>query len=154
MSTQFYAGRDSAFEMVFGQPMHIDRLGGEFSVRSGEVWLTRRGDLEDHVLGPGQHMSLRRGDSITIEQWRRDQPAILDWHPQYPGQRLPLMGLARDAAALALRGVAGAAGFVAGGLRRAEAGFAALARRAASMARRAQGCICAGDSMASAGTVQ
>jgi DNA transformation protein len=60
------------------------------------------------------------------------EPTVIDWHP---AQRRPVRVLPRDAAALGLRGVAFAADRLAGG-------FAALARNAASMARRAQGCIC------------
>lgn len=138
METQFYVDQEAVLQTVWGAPLRVDHLGGEFAVRSGRVWLTRRGDLDDHVLEAGDRIVLEPAGSVVIEQWHRDAPASIHWTPRVqPG---PLAALARRAAVW--------------GLRRAEAGFAALARSAAAMARRAQGCICAGDSIASAGTVQ
>ncbi len=152
METQFYAGQGAVLQTLWGQPLRIDHLGGEFTVRSGQVWVTRRGDTEDHVLEAGQRIVLKPADAAVIEQWRRDLPAVIDWTPRLQPRRA--LALPRTAAALGLRALAFAAGAAAFGLRRAEAGFAALARSAAAMAKRAQGCICAGDSIASAGTLQ
>ncbi|HEY2927105.1 DUF2917 domain-containing protein [Piscinibacter sp.] len=156
MESQFYAGRAGALQTRWGQPVRIDHVGGEFVVRSGRVWITRRGDPDDHVIGAGQRMVLEPAEGVVIEQWHRDQPALIDWRPQHaaPRQLRRVAGFARGVAARALCGVAFSAAASARGLRRVEAGFAALARSAAAMARRAQGCICAGDSIASAGTVQ
>ncbi len=113
---------------------------GELTVRSGCVWLTRRGDLDDHVLSAGQHLALAPGDDVVVDRWRRDSPALWDWQPA----RVPVGGRYR---AVVLRAVAR-------GLRGAAGALAALARNAAAMASRAQGCISAGDSMASSGAVQ
>jgi len=156
MNAQFYSGQAGAVPMVWGEPLRIDSLGGEFVVLEGRVWLTRRGDTQDHVLGAGQRMVLEPADAVVIEPWHRDQPAVVRWKPCVRADAHPrsVVGLLRGFAALALRAVAFAAGRVALGLRAEEAGLAALARKAASMARRAQGCISAGDSIASAGTVQ
>ena len=112
--------------------------------RTGSLWVTRRGDLNDYVLSAGQRLALTRGDRVTVGAWNSSQPALWDWMPMPPARRYRL---AREATGLAL----GAAARV---LRGAADGLAALARSAASMACRAQGCIKAGDSMASAGTVQ
>jgi len=113
-------------------------------VRDGSLWVTRSGDPVDHVLGRGQRLAVERGDDLVVQAWRRDQPAVWDWHPlatrsSYRLRRaLPAWFWAGSARAL--RGVA--------------AGLAALARSAAATASRAQGCIRAGDSIASAGALQ
>ncbi len=112
--------------------------------RSGSVWVTRDGDLNDYVLGVGQRLALARGDNVIVSAWHEGQPALWDWSPMQPARRYRLArdaaGLAFDAAARVLRGAAD--------------GLAALARSAAAMACRAQGSIRCGDSIASAGTVQ
>ncbi len=134
MNAQFYADRAGADAMLLSEPSRIEGLGGEFAVLSGRVWLTRRGDLDDHVLEAGQRIVLEPADGVVVEPWQRGRPALVGWRP-------------RAAAPLQRR-------LAARGLRALETGLLALARSAASMARRAQGCICAGDSIASAGTVQ
>ena len=153
MNAQFYALPGGPVSTIFGQPLRVEHFAGEFAVLEGRVWLTRRGDLDDHVLGAGARMRLEPADDVVIEPWDRGEPVRLEWRPsllQVPrGARL-----LRDAAGGALRLFAGAAGAAAAGLRRLEAGFDALARSAASMARRAQGRICGGDSIAASGALQ
>ena len=139
MKSQFQLFHGGSFRMDLGQPVRFDATGGELEVLDGRVWLTRRGDTEDHVLEAGQRMRISPSESVVVEQWQRDQPALVDWKPR--AQPLRLVALLRDGAALGLRAVAFGARSVAGALREAETGFAALARRAAAMARRAQGCI-------------
>lgn len=112
--------------------------------RAGALWVTRGGDLADHVLTRGERLAVARGDDLVLQSWRRDRPAAWAWQPMTCGapqrlrRALPAWVWAR----------------VAGALRGAAAGLAALARSAAAKASRAQGCINAGDSIASAGTVQ
>jgi hypothetical protein len=111
---------------------------------TGSVWVTRRGDPGDYVLQPGERLALARGEEVTVSSLHDRQPALWDWH--FEPARSPQRRV-REVVAL---------GFdvVARGLERAAAGLAGLARSAAAIACRAQGCIKAGDSMASAGTVQ
>ena len=106
--------------------------------------MTRHGDLNDYVLDPGQRLALARGDGVEVGALDARQPALWDWTPMAPQRRYRLL---REAAAA---GLAWAARALRGG---ADA-LAALARSAAAMACRAQGCIKSGDSIASAGTVQ
>ena len=112
--------------------------------REGTLWVTRAGDLDDHVLPRGERLAVARGDDLVLQSWHRDEPALWDWQPLAApagyGLRREVLAWAWARAARALRGAAD--------------GFAALARNAAARACRAQGCIRAGDSMASAGTVQ
>ena len=112
--------------------------------RDGELWVTRSGDLEDHLLACGERLAVARGDDLVLQSWRRDQPAAWDWQPLLPARHY---GLRREAVAWVWAHAARA-------LRGAAESFAALARSAAARACRAQGCISAGDSMASAGTLQ
>jgi hypothetical protein len=153
MQTQLYASQAGTLVMHWGEPVRIDRLAGEFAVVSGRVWLTRQGDTDDHVLEAGERLVLEPSDQVVIEPWQAGERTLVQWRPSAQPRR-GVEALPRDAAVFALGGVARLATAAAEGLRFVEDGFAALARKAAAMARRAQGCICAGDSMASAGTVQ
>jgi hypothetical protein len=111
---------------------------------TGSVWVTRRDDLNDYVLQAGERLALSRGEQITVSSLHADQAALWDWRcapARSPQRRVrELVAASFDA--------------VARGLERAATGLAALARSAAAIACRAQGCIKVGDSMASAGTVQ
>jgi len=151
MRTQVFPQAGAA-SVQFDAPVRAERLAGEFAVLSGRVWITRLGDVDDYVLEAGERFFLEPADRILIEPWTAGQAVEVAWKPH--AQRPRAEALPRDAAAFVLRALAGAAASVAFGLRRAELGFDALARSAAAMARRAQGCIRAGDSMASAGTVR
>jgi hypothetical protein len=114
------------------------------TTRAGSLWVTRRGDLNDYVLDAGQRLALARGDRIAVGAFDAHQPALWDWTPMAPQRRYRLL---REAAGAGLA-------LAARGLRAGADGLAVLARSAAAMACRAQGCIRAGDSIASAGTVQ
>ena len=123
-----------------GDSMHLGRLGGELSVLQGRVWLTRDGDLGDHLVEPGQRVRLDVAENAVIGAWNTGEALVVDWNPRrqsFFGALLaePLRGLAFLAA-------------------RAASGFAALARIAAASASRAQGCISGGDSMASSGALK
>jgi len=37
---------------------------------SGELWLTRDGDREDYILGPGRSFVVRRGDGAAVQALR------------------------------------------------------------------------------------
>lgn len=117
--------------------------GATLRVLSGCLWVTREKDLADHVLAPGQSMAVAQGDRLWLSAWQRDQPALWDWAPQ----AAPRYALLRATVALGF-------GFAARALRGAADALGALARNAAAIASRAQGCIKPGDSIASAGTLQ
>ena len=123
-----------------GQALSLGRLGGELSVLQGRVWLTRDGDLGDHRVDSGERVRLGVAENAVIESWDSGQAVVVRWNPR----RQRVFGALRVEP---LRGLA----FVA---RLAAGGFAALARSAAASASRAQGCINAGDSMASSGALK
>lgn len=113
-----------------GEARRVGAGAGELTVLRGRIWLTGRcgpADDADRVLSPGDSLHLAEAQGAVIESWRRGEGAELRWQPR--AQRAGLAGLA-------------------------GAFFAALARTAASSASRAQGCISAGDSMASSGAVK
>ena len=123
-----------------GQALHLGRLGGELTLLEGRAWLTRDGDPADHLLVPGQRVRLAVNDNAVIEPWHGGERVALRWNPRCQGLlgailAGPLRGLAFTTCALAT-------------------GFAALARSAAASAKRAQGCISGGDSIASSGALK
>ena len=107
------------------------------------LWVTRSGDLDDHVLASGDRLAVQRGDDLVLESLSLDRPVAWRWQAaaqSHYGWRRALLAPVFGFAARVLRGAA--------------EGLAALARSAAAIASRAHGCINAGDSRASAGTVQ
>jgi Protein of unknown function (DUF2917) len=136
--------------LTAGQAIALSPGPGELSVIDGRVWLTRRGEVADHVLQPGQRLHLDGDVGAVIEAWDRGVGAAVRWQPQPQAQARPRAAFLAGALVL----LAGLAARVARGLAAATLRFEALARKAASSARRAQGCIHIGDSMACGGTVQ
>lgn len=134
--------------LAAGQAMPIAGRAGTLTVLDGRVWFTRLGDAADQVLARGARVSVGWADRAVVESWERNCSATVQWRP------VERHAAAQVLRAAALRGLAALAFGMAGFLARAEAGFVALARSAASSARRAQGCITAGDSMASSGALK
>lgn len=123
-----------------GQTLRMGAGAGEITVLRGRVWLTTDagpGEDSDRVLSPGDSLAVADGQAVVAEAWGRGEAASLRWQPRREVlQRLPRAGWA---------GAFFAAAFGA---------FAARPRSAASSASRAQGCINAGDSIASSGAVK
>ena len=125
MNTQL--DRTPSLHLAGGQARQLGRLGGELTVVEGRVWLTRDNDLGDFVFEAGQRVRLAVGENAVIESLDSSSAVAVRWNPRqqsFVGAVLaePLRGLAF------LTGVA-------------ARGFAALARRAADGACRAQGSI-------------
>lgn len=117
---------------------------GALHVASGTVWLTRSGELDDHVLSAGASLRLAPGQRVWVQPWTEGERARLCWRVDQPPPRGARWRLP---AARVLRGLAVV--FVAAGARLAD-----WARTAEARARRAQGCIAAGESIASSGALQ
>ena len=47
----------------------------DLSIRciSGQIWLTRQGDAEDHILGPGHALTVGRDDHALIQALRESR---------------------------------------------------------------------------------
>ncbi len=117
-----------------GRARHLGRLGGEMTVLSGRIWLTRDGINGDHFLDAGDTVRIAVDEYAVIESALRDETATLRWTPrrQTVAGRIfaePLLGLA----------------FI---TRITASGLGALARAVSSAARRAQGCVDAPIEMA------
>ena len=126
--------------LAAGQALHLGRLGGDLLVVDGRVWLTRDGDLGDHVIEPGQRIRLDAHENAVIESACTGSALTVCWYPR----RQSVAGALAEAP---LRGLAFLTALVA-------RGFVALARSAAASASRAQGCIGGGDAMASCGALK
>ena len=149
MNTQTATGREvpraqaalgAIHRVTAGQAMHLGHLGGELTVIEGRVWLTRNGDLGDHVFDAGQRVRLGVAEDAVIEAWDGHEGVVVRWNPRH--QTFVGAVLAEP-----LRGLA----FLSG---RLAAGFATLARSAAASASWAQGHIKGGDSIASSGALK
>ena len=115
------------------------RRPGRLTVSAGRVWVTRSGDLDDHVLGAGQALAVRAHEQVVVEPWG-GSAASLAWRSDQP----------RTFAARAFAALAA----LRCGLSTVGAAWAARARSAAASARHAQGSIHCGESSASSGAVQ
>lgn len=106
---------------------HLERLGGELTVLSGRIWLTRDGAKGDHFLNAGDTVRIAVDEYAVIESAFQGEAATFRWTPrrQTVAGRIfaePLLGLA----------------FV---TRITATAFSGLARWVAAAARLAQGCI-------------
>lgn len=125
MKVQFQASRDGVYSMRFAAPLQLARRAGELRVREGAVWLTRRNDLQDHLLQPGERVRLGAGDAAVIEPWRRQQTVLVDWQPA--GVLPAAARLLRAAAGRGLGSLAAGATALGRALRRAQEGVAGRA---------------------------
>jgi hypothetical protein len=145
-----HSGRATRRVLLGGQAITVEHAPGEFTVIDGRVWLTRRGDPDDHVLDEGAHARIERGEAAVIESWDARRSATVRWRGT--PQRLGAGAFLRTAKAVGLRWLARGTAAGAAALRRAEAALADLsawARNAASNASRTQGSIAGGESIAS-----
>ena len=44
---------------------------------AGELWLTRDGDIEDYILGPGDQLSVKRGDKAALQALQPSRVKLL-----------------------------------------------------------------------------
>ena len=92
-------------------------VAGRWQVTAGRVWITRDGDLEDHVLSAGAELALQAGAAVVLEAWRPGETACLRWQDLGPAPRggvlarwrRPLLTPAAVLIVPALRGLARAA---------------------------------------------
>jgi Protein of unknown function (DUF2917) len=52
------------------------RRSGWLAVQGAQVWLTRNGGGNDHVLGGGEQFWLRSGEGVVIEPWQAGEARV------------------------------------------------------------------------------
>jgi hypothetical protein len=56
-----------------GELQHLPQRDLTIRCISGQIWLTRHGDSEDHILGPGQALAVGRDDRALIQALRESR---------------------------------------------------------------------------------
>lgn len=77
-----------------GRILPLGSAGGRLEVLQGRVWLTRAGDLDDHVIDSGQGLLVPPSGRALVEAWGDAEPALVAWRP---GTILDRVGTAVDA---------------------------------------------------------
>ena len=76
--------------------------GRVLRVRSGQVWVTRRADLTDHVLSAGEGLTAAAGQCLYLEPWQRGAMVEVEWQPVARSTGLPWLAHSRRQAQRAL----------------------------------------------------
>lgn len=119
---------------------------GWVEVLQGRVWITRDGGGADHVLGAGEVLPIAAGGGLVAEPFVTGEQVLLRWRAAARGVQVHDDERWRPEAFWR--------GWLVRGLRGVALALAACARSAEAMARRAQGRICSGESMACSGALQ
>jgi Protein of unknown function (DUF2917) len=139
---------------IDGATRLIARRAGWLTVQAGRVWLTFDGGGHDHVIDAGHAMWVGLRQGVVVEPWQWGDSARFAWAAAAP-ERALWQRRAQRLLRLAFRaGPAWALCRAARGLRAAADALAAWARSAEASAKRSQGCIAAGESIAASGALQ
>ena len=69
-ATEFHTGMHiSGFERALAKNQLLALPAEDLTLTclSGELWLTRDGDIEDYILGAGRSFIVRRGDQAAVQ---------------------------------------------------------------------------------------
>lgn len=69
-ATEFRAGMHTpGIEQALGKNrlLALSDANATLVCLEGELWLTRDGDSEDYILGPGRSFTVRRGDRAVVQ---------------------------------------------------------------------------------------
>lgn len=71
-ATEFQEGmlESGRRQLAKGDMLVLPAIDATLVCLEGELWLTRDGDIEDYILGPGQSFDARRGDKLTVQALR------------------------------------------------------------------------------------
>ena len=64
-----------------GAVLPLGSGGGRLEVLRGRVWLTRSGDLDDHVVDSGATLAVPAAGRSLVEAWDDAEPAVVAWQP-------------------------------------------------------------------------
>lgn len=62
-----------------GHVVALGSAGGRLDVLHGRVWLTREGELDDHLIEAGESFSVPANGFAVVEAWDDEDPALIDW---------------------------------------------------------------------------
>ena len=62
-----------------GHIVVLGSAGGRLDVLHGRVWLTREGELDDHLVETGQSFSVPANGRALVEAWDDEDPALIAW---------------------------------------------------------------------------
>jgi DUF2917 family protein len=71
-----------------GAILPLGSSGGRLDILHGRVWLTRAGDLDDHVVERGETLTVPSSGDALVEAWDDGQPALVAWQPTPRGERI------------------------------------------------------------------
>lgn len=80
-----------------GHVMALGSAGGRLDVLHGRVWLTREGDLDDHVVASGESFRVAPNGRALIEAWDDEAPVLVAWRPGTLLDRLSAWAMAASA---------------------------------------------------------
>lgn len=81
-------GPEALRELPAGHVVALGSRGGQVSILSGRVWLTRAGDPSDHFLGAGESFVIRDSGDTLVETWSPGASAVIAWQPRSLAERL------------------------------------------------------------------
>jgi hypothetical protein len=68
--------------------MPLGASGGTLEVLHGRVWLTRAGDVDDHIVDSGETVTVPASGRAVVEAWDDAQPALVAWQPTPVAERV------------------------------------------------------------------
>ena len=71
-----------------GWVMRLGAHGGTLEVLHGRVWVTRAGELDDHIVVSGETLSIPGSGQAVVEAWNDAAPALIAWEPRAVGERV------------------------------------------------------------------
>jgi len=74
--------------LVGGSTLPLGAGGGRLEVLHGRIWLTRSGDLDDHVVATGESLEIPASGQAVVEAWDPAHPALVAWRPTPLVERL------------------------------------------------------------------
>lgn len=79
LRTQVAARQDTASDrhLAVHQMLVLPDENLSLTCLAGELWLTRDGDVEDYILGPGQSFVVRRGDQAAVQALKPSRVRLL-----------------------------------------------------------------------------
>jgi len=79
-ATEFLNGMHAAGverALAKNQLLALPDANAQLVCLEGELWLTREGDSEDYIFGPGRSFSVRRGDRTVVQALQASRVRLL-----------------------------------------------------------------------------